>query len=363
MKVLVVSNMYPSDKYPYYGTFVKKFTNELDLLGVTYDKCVMEKRENKISKFFNYMLFYLFTFLDIVLGSYDIVYVHYISHSSIPVLLAKKIKKFRLYCNVHGSDVVPENRRQSNFQKFTKKALKKSDKIVVPSQYFMDYISKKYALDKQKIYIYQSGGVDSRIFNEKNYSEVDKFKQQYGISDNKITFGMAGRLSENKGWDTFLQAVSLMKKEGIDANYVVVGNGREEEKYFNLLQRLNLSQHIIKIDMLPQSELAIFYNAIDYLVFPSKREGESLGLVPLEAMSCGTPVIATNFAAPKDYIIDGVNGYMFPVDDYITLSKKMKDIVFQHETDNKELIVNAICTAKKYQTEKIRSNLEMILFD
>lgn len=363
MKVLVVSNMYPNNKYPHYGTFVKKFTNEIEVLSITYDKIVMKKEENSLVKYFKYLFFYMHTFFRIILSSYDIVYVHYISHSSIPILLAKKFKNFRLFSNVHGSDVVPENSKQIMFQKITSRALQRSDKIIVPSQYFLDYVSKKYSINKGNIYIYPSGGVDTNIFNQKNSLEVDRFMSKYNIPNKKLTFGIAGRLSENKGWDTFLYAVHFLVKEGIDANYIVVGNGREEKKYFELIEKLNLSNHIIKLDMLPQSELAIFYNVIDYLVFPSKREGESLGLVPLEAMACGTPVISTNYAAPKDYIVDGVNGYTFPVDDYKLLSEKMKRIVIQSEKYNKELIKNAIHTSKKYQTEKTRVDLKKILLN
>ena len=89
-------------------------------------------------------------------------------------------------------------------------------------------------------------------------------------------------------------------------------------------------------------------------MFPTKREGESLGLVPLEAMACGTPVISSDFAAPRYYINDQDNGYKFPVNDHDTLFGIMRKAI---SADKHRMITNAHATASNYYTEKIRNVL------
>ena len=110
MKILIVSNMYPSNKYPAYGTFVRNFCEQLTELGINYDLSVMHKSANKVSKIWRYFYFYVKTLIKCLNGEYDIIYVHYASHSSIPVIIAKKLnRKLKVYTNGHGSDIVPEN--------------------------------------------------------------------------------------------------------------------------------------------------------------------------------------------------------------------------------------------------------------
>jgi UDP-N-acetylglucosamine transferase subunit ALG13 len=90
MKILVVSNMFPDSKHPSAGIFVKKFCDEISEIGINYDLAVMKKPDTKIKKIKNYLQFYIGTFVKLMVNRYDVVYIHYASHSSIPVLFASK---------------------------------------------------------------------------------------------------------------------------------------------------------------------------------------------------------------------------------------------------------------------------------
>ncbi|HFU4087139.1 TPA: GlcNAc transferase, partial [Streptococcus suis] len=109
MKVLIISNMYPDDKNPSYGVFVEKFCNQLEKIGLSYNLSVMYKANSRISKIKNYIFFYFDALIRILFSKYDLIYVHYASHSSIPVLIAKPFIRSKVYVNVHGSDIFPEN--------------------------------------------------------------------------------------------------------------------------------------------------------------------------------------------------------------------------------------------------------------
>lgn len=358
MKVLLVSNMFPDSKHPTYGVFVKKFADELDKLGIPYSEAVMHRKNGKISKILGYGAFFIKTFFKSLFGKYDVVYIHYASHSSAPVLAAGHFRKMNIYTNVHGSDVVPENSRQEKMQKYTKKALRVSRKIIVPSEYFKKYTSDKYGISEDNFYVYPSGGIDAKVFYEMdNKSEL---KKQFGIDNNYPVFGMAGRISKDKGWDTFLYAISEAKERGIKANYVIVGSGKEENKFDDIMKKLGLENDIIRIGLLAQDKLAEFYNAIDYFVFPTKREGESLGLVAIEAMACGKPVIASDFAAPKYYVNNNINGYKFEMGDSKSLADVITKCASVQNDEYTALKQNARKTAASYESGQIQGMLKKV---
>lgn len=364
MKILLVSNMYPDDKHPSYGIFVKKFAEELDKIGVSYIKSVMYQSDKKLGKLMSYLVFYTYTFFKVLFGKYDLIYVHQAAHSSPPVIAAYKIRKAKIYTNVHGCDVVPENFRQEKMQKYTEKILKISDKVIIPSEYFKNYVEKKYGIPGNKLYIYPSAGVDKTVFYELSSDEKRKLKKRYGFHENYPAFGMAGRISTGKGWDVFANAVAELKKNGIKANFIIVGSGIENENLNELISGKNLENEISRIGMLPQADLCGFYNAIDYFVFPTKREGESLGLVAIEAMACGTPVIASDFAAPGYYVKDGLNGYKFKAGNEKELACIIKKCCSLYEGKEYQIVHDgALETADLYSSEKIRQSLKKIFMD
>lgn len=349
MKLLVVSNMYPSAAFPSYGVFVKNFTNQLDTLGIAYDLAVMRKAKGKLQKLWGYVSFYAGSFLKSLFGKYDAVYIHYASHSSAGVLPARKLRKFTIYTNCHGSDVIPENRQHEKMQKYTREVLALSEKIVVPSAYFKQVVSEKYAVSPEKIYVCASGGVNSDVF----YPCADK-------QDWPFTMGYVGRISAGKGWDTLLSACALL-----DGEYTlrIVGDGPEKGAMLEKIRQLQLQDHIKMEGLLPQSALPQVYNSMDVFLFPTQRAGESLGLVALEAMACGVPVIASDFAAPAYYVADGKNGYKFPVGD----SKSLADAICKFRSlsleTRQQLREGALETGKEYATEAVTAALKTILLE
>lgn len=360
MKILVVSNMFPDDINHSYGIFVKRFCNQLSLMGIEYETAVMLKGSSKLDKILKYILFYVSSFVKCLLGEYDVVYVHYASHSSLGVIFARKLRKFTIYTNLHGSDVVPENRNQVRMQKYTRAILAESKKIVVPSEYFKALVSEKYVIDKEKIYVYPSAGVDKTVFFERTLEEKRRLKEKFGLSVSHVAFGMAGRITKDKGWDDFVKAVDIVNKRGFNADFVIAGNGNQKDVMMQMIRENNLEDKIGILDLLPQEQLSEFYSAIDFFVFPTKRKGESLGLVALEAMACGTPVIASDFAAPHYYVIDGINGYKFEVGNADALADIVIKLIAENRVDD-NLRVCAVETASRFCTDNVIDDLKIIV--
>lgn len=360
MKVLLISNMYPSDRYPSYGIFVKNFENALLEKNITVNKVILLKERNKIKKIMKYLKFYLVIFWKIIMNKNDLVYVHYASHSAIPIIAASKFRKINLFVNVHGSDIVPEKQNQFKYQKYVKRVLEISEKVIVPSEYFKVVVSNKYNINNEKIEISPSGGVSK----EKFYYIKDKksLRDKYNINCNLFVIGYVGRIDVGKGWDIFLRSLKVLvddnKMEGKIA--LIVGSGAQIHDFKILITELGLSEYIIHLDILPQHELKNIYNIIDVFCFPTIRDGESLGLVALESMMCGVPVIGSNVGALPEYIIENETGKLIEKANYIDLSNKILEMyneINDNNTNRLEYAKKCIEISNKYESKKVNDKI------
>ena len=355
--ILLVSNMYPSKKYKHYGSFVKNTRDILIQNGYNVDKVVMTKHDSKIVKLFAYFNFYFITIIKGIFNNYDYIYVHFISHSSLGAVILKKISKnTKLVFNAHGNDVVIDYDRDNKNIIRSKKYLKYLDKVVVPSNYFKDVMIKEYNIEKDKIYIYPSGGV-----NTEKFTNIDKetAKKNAGLSTNSNYIGYVSRLEKNKGYDVFLKSIPILLKDKKFKNYkfLVVGSGNEENEFNKLVDELGIREYIEVKSFVSQDELVNIYNSLDIFVFPTYRKSESLGLVGLEAMSCKTIVIASNNYGPSDYIVDNENGLFFNPKDHVDLSNKIMKVLKMSEKGKNEIREKARETALKYDNNNTKKKI------
>ena len=323
--MLVVSNMWPDKAHPSSGVFVMRFVNQAEAIGWRCDLAVMHSPNNKFDKILKYLAFYAISFLKALLCCYDVVYIHYPSFSAPAVLLASRIRNFRVFVNVHGSDVLPVSASQRKMHKYTEAALMCAEKVVVPSEYFAGIVREKYGLDTDNIYVYPSGGIDPGVFHPLPEARIEEVKAELGLDPDLMTVCFAGRITEGKGWDTYLKAVAEVFSRGRRLNILLIGSGDQDAECAALVKRLGLDGIVARMGLQPQERLCELYNTADVFAFPGRRS-ESLGLVAIEAMACGTPVIASDFAAPKFYVKDGVNGIKIPVGDYVALAEALESL-------------------------------------
>lgn len=363
MKILVVSNMYPSDKVPNYGTFVKNFCDELTKINLNFDKVVIKKKSVKPIGIITYLNYYFKIILILLFKKYDRVYVHYASHSALPLILMNKIKMLSIYTNVHGGDAVPQTETQKKMQKYTKKLLEISTKVIVPSSYFKKIINENYNIPENKIEIYPSAGVKEEYFYPYSPSDKKGIKIQGKVLNKENKYiGFIGRIEQGKGWDVYLKAIYKLKKEnklsGIKS--IIIGSGEEYNKFLNEITKFGLENDVILINTVSQNKLSEIYNCLDVFCFPITGK-ESLGLVALEAMACGIPVISSDYAAPKDYIIEGYNGFKFEVGNFDELSNKLDKFFNLSSSKLNQLRKNAYNTGSNFYTKSIQKELKKIL--
>lgn len=340
MKFIFVSNIFPSVKYPFKGTFVNNVFCGFRDLGCNVELISID--ENISNKIVAYFVFYWKMFISgLNSESGDVFYIHYVSHSSLGLVLLHFFKpNLVIVSNVHGSDVVPID--QSFFSRIKKilsrKVLSISKLVVVPSNYFKSIIVNDYDVDGNNIFVSASGGVDSSIFTSTSTNEK------------KFTFGYVGRLEEDKGIFDLVDSFKKVLLVNPLVNLIIVGSGSQEMRLRDLVSNIS---NVTIISGQCQKELVSIYLSIRFLVFPSKRKSESLGLIPIEAMMCGVPVIASKNGAYDDYIKSSMQGFSFTPGDTSELESVMLKSLTVNNSNYKELSILAINTAKFYCSDKV----------
>ncbi len=148
--------------------------------------------------------------------------------------------------------------------------------------------------------------------NMELFKPVDKAtaRQKLGFKDEKILL-FVGRIDPLKGIDKLLETMLLLKDEG-NFKLVVVGgdeNSRLElEGLKKLASELNIPDSVDFRGLVKQEQLPYYYGAADVCIVPSYYE--SFGLVPLESLACGTPIVATDVGDLKHIIKQGETGYI-----------------------------------------------------
>ena len=281
MRVLVVSNMYPTKEKPYFGIFVKACVE-----GYKIENVSVETSTIKGSGFLQYLKFYLTTFFKIVINRYDFIHVHYVTHSVPPVYLANIFKKQKVLLNFHGSDAFPEIFESSLRKKIKRYICNKSVPIavavIVPSSYFKNKIKLDYP--NSKIIVSPSGGVNKKIFKP-------------GIKTG-ATVIFAGRMMEEKG--PLIAAEAIKTNSAKIKRAIFVGDGPLLSEVKKILQNTEINAEYY--GMLPRNELAGLMGESDIFLFPSTREGESLGLVLVESIFCGCIPLAIDNGAVNEII-------------------------------------------------------------
>jgi glycosyltransferase involved in cell wall biosynthesis len=121
--------------------------------------------------------------------------------------------------------------------------------------------------------------------------------------------GTLGHLSQKQGQRVFLQAVKILIEKGLDAEFVVLGDGPDRTALRNLADELQVTRRVTFTPHTVSGQLG----QLDILVEPSLQEG--LGMSVMQAMATGVPVVATGVGGLYDLIEDGVTGVMVPASD------------------------------------------------
>jgi D-inositol-3-phosphate glycosyltransferase len=170
-------------------------------------------------------------------------------------------------------------------------------------------------------------GVDTDLFVPGDRAAA---RARLGLDEQPVLLWV-GRVAPIKGLDTLLDAVTRLRARGRPVRLLIVGGDADEpmsEHEVSLrrrIERLDLTGSVCFVGPQPQSVLPLYYAAADVTVLPSYYE--SFGMVALEAMACGSPVIASRVGGLVTTVRDGVTGFLIPEADVEALAERIGALV------------------------------------
>lgn len=186
--------------------------------------------------------------------------------------------------------------------------ISKADAIVSLSRYEKEDMVRLYGADPNKIRVIP-GGVDLDMFKP---MDMVKARKRLGLKDTNLVL-YVGRIERLKGIDILIEALAKMDDRADTRLLIIGGNPVKDNELLRLrkmTQRLNMEQRISFLGTISQDRLPEYYSAANICVLPSYYE--SFGLVALEAMACGTPVIASRVGGLQTIVKNGAAGYLIP---------------------------------------------------
>jgi glycosyltransferase involved in cell wall biosynthesis len=171
-------------------------------------------------------------------------------------------------------------------------------------------------------------------------------------SDKKYRIGFLGRISAEKGLEYLLEAVPILKKQ-LGDNFVLLLAGPKavgEEKYIQRIESLakKHSNNVEFVSELADNKMAAFYASLDVLVLPSINATEAFGMVQVEAMLCGIPVVASNLPGVRVPVLETGMGEIAKKEDSVDLANKIvKVIKNKNDYVKRKSIVKEVFDSKK----------------
>jgi len=172
-------------------------------------------------------------------------------------------------------------------------------------------------------------GVDLERFYPR--SEIVKISKLLGIKAQGPVIGTISRMVSEKGQIYLIKALKYLASEWSDLRCIFIGEGPLYSGIKNAARNFGVEDICLFLDA--RNDVELIYPLLDLFVLPSLRE--PFGLVLLEAMACGVPVIATSAGGPPEFILSGVNGILVPPRNGKALAEEISHLLLNKEKASK----------------------------
>ena len=313
----------------------------------------------------------LFNFIDENKLIYDLVYSHYYLSGMIGLQIKERFK-IPLFVTFHTlalmkNLVARDESEKEDLKRIESELLlvRKADKVIATSIQDAKYLGTLYSCPESKISVL-TPGIDLKTFNPQNKV---KAKQIIDAKTSHKLILYVGRIEPLKGIDVLLYAMKILSgdKSKIRLCLWILG-GEIDEKSGNwskelkrldkLRQLLNISTEVTFVGRKHQSELPSYYNAAEIVIMPSHYE--SFGIVALEAMACGVPVITTDTAGIADLFDKENSPLITSANNPLMLADKIKHLL-TNKNQYQKISHEVLEKARKLSWENIAENFIQLL--
>lgn len=256
------------------------------------------------------------TVLNLRREHFDVIHAHWIVPQGLVAICARWLagRHVPILCTSHGADLFAL--RGSLLGRLKKFVIRHSDAVTVVSNAMLRGVAD---IDRQSLEHVQVSPMGADL--QATFTPFRQTRRQ----ENQLLF--VGRLAEKKGLHILIDALPRIVAQMPAVRLRVAGDGPKKEELLALSMARNVSQYITWLGSKPHAELVMEYRRAAFLIFPSVRvedgDQEGLGLVPVEALGCECPVVASDLPAVRDVIVDGKTGVLVPPGDPARLAMEV----------------------------------------
>lgn len=228
----------------------------------------------------------------------------------------------------------------------------KAESIVYPSKMAYNLLDNLTSDGKPSTVI--SNGIDTEEFKT---ADVGDFHERHVIPQDTVKIVFVGRLYPEKSVDTLIKAVPHIIREHPKSHIMIVGDGHLRQRLEALVGKLEVQKHVTFLGLVSDEDRLHAYNASDIFVLPSFAELE--GMVVLEAMSCGKPIlIANSEMSASRHFVDG-NGFLFETANHTDLAEQALRLITNSEL-RREMGAASLKKSKDYDIHRSVDKLEEV---
>ena len=232
----------------------------------------------------------------------ELVHVHYAAYTGLAALWAQKIAHVPTVLSLVGRDATPGPGTPEFWPWYAKQIARRVSHMVTLSEFSRAY----YAVEALPASVIPYG-VDTHVFAP---GEPDqKLRDSLGIGpDMRVLFSLQ-RLEPVKHVEVAIDALNLLVRSGMEDTVLLIGGtGRARGQLNRQVAEKGLKEHVRFLEFVSKEALPRYYALADIFVFPSIFE--TFGIVLLEAMAAGLPVVAASASAVPELVIDGLTGFL-----------------------------------------------------
>jgi glycosyltransferase involved in cell wall biosynthesis len=318
LSVLLVTNMWPSQANPKFGSFVRDAERSMADAGVaTRVVAITDPRTGAARVAIKYAGLTVRSIGAGIRGGFDAVHAHYLYPTGAAAMRAARMGDVPLVVYSHGSDVLLAERGWPTGPG-TLRVARQADAVVVPSLAHAATVHKVLGVAEERVVVIPVG-VDLSFYTpgERTYE-----RRALGLDPGAVTMLFAGSLDDNKGAGLadvlrVMADPNVADAAGGPVELQVVGEGPKLPELMALAEEVGVAERVRWRGWVDREQLRSLMRAADVVVVPSRRE--SLGLVALEAAAVGTPVVATRAGGLPEHVVPGVTGQLYDSGDLIGL--------------------------------------------
>ncbi|BAM48165.1 O-antigen ligase family protein [Amphibacillus xylanus] len=348
-KLLIITTMYPTNKTPSFGIFIKNHVEKIKNYPIKVDILAIKNHKmDKLNVIVKYTV-WLIRFCLILLfkaESYQVVHAHYVFPSGLLGQVIKRIYGTRLIVTAHGGDIDKMPKKHRLIAVSIKRILTNADHIVVVGEKLKQVLNKKYKIAHNKLTVLNMG-VNRSVFKPGSKTHARK---KLNLPQDKIIVLFVGNLIKAKGLEELVKACeSLTDQHHLECH--LIGANKEPIFFEQLLKSTKMKIHHHKATV--QTQIATWLQAADIFVLPSHMEG--FGLAALEAMATHTPVVGTDVGGLA-YLLADEAGLIVPPHQPQALGDAINKLI-QDQALRERLIKNGEEKANQYDQDKVIAKL------